>query len=801
MNRKTISIILFLCSFFRVFAAEPFKISGYVTDTQTGEPLIGAAVLLSEREGVVTNNYGYYSISVPTQTEIKLDFAYLGYERKTVTVNPQKDDIVNVALVPDETISEAVISSYSESGIHSTLMGSITIPKTLLKQTPVALGEPDVLKTLQLLPGVQGAEEGFSGIYIRGGNLDETLFLLDGTVLYNVSHLLGIFSSFAPEAIKSVTLYKGPFPARFGGRASGVVDVRTNEGDMYKTKGSVSVGLLNDRFHIEGPIMDGKLSYSLSGRVLHTFLFAPVMDLAKTGMNYYFYDFNGKLSYRIGAKDRLYLSGYMGDDCFYSDRVMPIGDYKGEVYGHENEKSELKWGTKLVSLRWNHVFSPSLFSETSLSFSKFRNDSYLENRPQEYEASESWRNELYTSKNSIRDISLNSDFDFSLDNSTRLRFGLSLTNHLYSPTTSAVYNSYIGDEWVSDASQTNELRSLGWENALYAEIDFKPLDRLSVNAGVRGLQMTSGDASYYSLEPRLSAKFKLTDGFAIKSAIGRVSQYVHLLSSSSYLSVPTDIWVPVTDKIKPVVSDMVSAGFYYSGLKGWEFSVEGYYKRSANVIDYKDGKSFFSTSDNWSETVSLGKAKSRGLEFFVNKTVGKLTGMASYTLSKTERQYPDGSVNKGEWFPDRYDRRHKLSISASYKLKDNIDLNALWIYNSGAKATVPDRITIAPMAPVPEIDISSGQYLGMPFVSGKNNYSLPASHRLDLSVNLHKKLKRGERVWTLGVYNAYNAMNPNIVYIRAIKGDAEYKLSEWRYSLRKITILPIMPFFNYTYNF
>lgn len=663
-------------------------------------------------------------------------------------------------------------------------MGTLEIPNTFVRNNPVPLGEPDVLKTIQMMPGVQSGTEGFSGVYVRGGGQDETLFLLDGAPIYNVAHGLGLFSSFAPEAVKKVTLYKGPFPARFGSRVSGVVDVRTNDGNMYKTGGSVSVGILSDRIHVEGPVVREKLTWSFSARVLHTLLLAPVIKWAGADLNYYFYDFNGKLSWQASPDDRVFLSAYMGGDRFNADTEINVG---------EIGRSNILWGNRIVSLRWNHEYGDGLFSEVAAYYTNYRYDSLW---------AVDWQKSntvTYTSDNisAIKDFGVTADFEWRVSNSHNLNFGISVVNHHYDPQSRFVVSSEILE---SPYLFSNRFNTIGWENALYVEDNMDFGKWLSVNLGIRGVQMTGGEKLYWSVEPRLSARVNLPEGFALKLAAGRSSQYVHLLSSSmAFLASPSDMWIPVTSTIKPEDSWIAATGVYWTGLPGWEFSVEAYLKHSVNVIDYKDGINMASAvTGSLEETVSSGESRSKGLEFFVQKTAGSTTGWLSYTLSKTDRRYPDRSINGGEWFPDKYDRRHNISVGVSHRFGERVDMSATWVFMSGSMTTVPENLTLLPS--VGDSPWSEIGYIYAPYVTSRNNYRLPPSHRLNVSVNLHKKGRRGEHVWTFGVYNLYNAMNPNLVFIRQ-EGTTSTSYDKVDTELVKLTFLPVLPSVSYTFNF
>lgn len=778
--RHSLLFIAIFCCF--PLAAQNISVSGYVSDVDTGEPLLGAGVVYASGKGCVTNDYGHYSFSAPAG-DLVLEYSYLGYEPYTVVLPAVRDTVLNIALRPDpSSLSEAVVRGYSETGIHSSQMGVMEIQQPDIRNTPVPLGEPDVLKTLQMLPGVQAGSDGFSGVHVRGGGQDETLYLMDGAPMYNVSHVLGLLSSFAPEAVKKVTLYKGPFPARFGGRVSGIVDVRTNDGDMHRTKGSVSVGLLTDRLHVEGPVVEDKLTYSVTARALHTFILGPVLKWCGVGMNYWFYDFSGKLTWQMSPDDRIYLSAYSGDDRF-----------SYEIPDSDGSSAEMNWGNKIVSARWAHSFDAPVFLDVSAWWTNYRYVSDWSVLSGGADGAVLKRTDS-NNRSAIMDIGGSAGVEWRISERHNLRGGMSIVGHRYNPQS---YVSVSAESGGKAQSFQSGLAAAGWENSLYLE-DNLILGRFTLDIGLRGVQMTSGRNVYWSVEPRATLGADFGKGFGAKLAAGRSSQYVHLLTSSmKILAAPSDMWVPVTGKIRPVIGDTVSAGAYWSGLEGWEFSAEAYVKHTDNVIDYKDGvSSVASLKGSIDDLVSVGEARSAGLELFVRKTAGKATGWLGYTLSKTDRRYPDGSINFGRWFPDTYDRRHNLSLNFNYRFNDRMDITATWVYMSGSMATVPEGVmgVIYPGFN----DLWEEGPLQVPYVPERNNYRIPATHRLNIGFNLRKQGKRGENVWTFGIYNVYNAKNPNLVYCLPEQSSETFKIS---YKLYKMTFLPVLPSVSYTFEF
>ena len=770
-------------------------VSGHITDKASGETLIGAGVI-TDGAGAATNTYGFYTLTIPQGKGISLKYSYVGYDDVTLTLDLLRDTTVNVALKANSELKEAVVSAQRESGIMATKMSAIEIPMNMIKNTPVLFGEADVLKTIQLMPGVQSGAEGFSGIYVRGGGPDENLLLLDGISLYNAEHMLGLFSIFQPEAVKKVTLYKGSFPARYGGRTSSIIDVRTNDGNLHETHGTVGVGVLCDKFHLEGPIAKGRTAYSISARGMHTFLFDGILRAAKVPANYYFFDMNGKLTHRFSDRDRLFLNAYYGRDIFH---FMDEDEY--EIAGGSNEyrkyddKTHIRWGNLLTSARWNHVFNGRLFSNATVAFTDYR-------MRMGYTTSEKSQDTKYYYKykfdygSGIRDLTAKIDFDYTPAPRHIIKFGGEYVNHAYIPETyTTVEKENDKGQMVTDTTYTNkkEKNRLGHEMSVYIEDDFTVGGWLTLNPGVHLAMFLTSGRTYWSPEPRMSAKVDFGKGVSVKAAYSRMAQYVHLLSSAQ-ITLPIDLWVPITKNIRPVTADQYSLGLYYNGLPGWEFSVEGYWKDMHNVLEYKDGVSFMASSQSWEDNVVMGDGRAYGVEVFIQKTIGKTTGWLGYTLAKSDRVFSNGLINNGERYPYRYDRRHNISLVVNQQLGKKWDLSAVWTFATGGTTTIPERESI--------VMLPDGTFTQIDYAPHRNNYRLPPSHRLNIGVNYHKRLRRGESIWNFGVYNAYNRLNPNFVYYKAdTKGNSESSLYTRKAKLKSVTILPIIPSFSYTYNF
>ncbi len=782
-----------------------FTISGYVTDGTSSETLIGANIFESrQQQGTATNPYGFYSLTLPEGTT-SLSVSYLGYTTRNLSFSLKRDTVLNIQLSSNLLLDEiVVVSDKVEAGIKATQMSAVDIPITQIKNTPTVLGEADVLKTLQLLPGVQAGMESSAGLYVRGGGPDQNLILLDGIPVYNIDHLFGFFSVFTPEAIKKVTLFKGSFPARFGGRLSSVVDVRTNDGDMKKYHGTISVGLLTSKLHFEGPIIKDRTSFNISLRRTYFDLLASPFMKSSDKMGYHFYDVNAKLNHKFSDRSRLFLSFYQGKDKYSYTLDDEWGG--GSNYTNDYSRTKLDWGNTVVSSRWNYIFNSKLFSNTTLAYNHYK---MITTSHEKYtNSSEVGKSETQLDSDfhsGINDWSWQTDFDFTPSPRHHIKFGAGYLYHTFHPEVST--SKVIERQGESSTQEVNANPASdaikAHEASAYMEDNFELTPQLSLNAGLHFSLFHVQKKTYHAIEPRLSLRYQLSREVALKAAYTQMTQYVQLLTGAP-VSLPTDLWVPVTDNIKPMQSHQFSLGGYYTGIAGWEFSAEAYYKNMKNVLEYKDAVSFFGTSSNWVNKVEMGTGRAAGIELMIQKTAGKTTGWVAYTLAKSDRLFENGSINYGRRFPYKFDRRHSISILANHKFSNRIDVGASWTYNSGCMATIPMETTALIR---PGGGVSDGNY-----VESRNNYRLPPSHLLNLGINFNKKTKHGMRTWSISLYNVYNAMNPNMAYYKAgetisyktftPEGVEEITVTEEKKpKLTKWTVLTLIPSVTYTYKF
>ena len=770
-------------------------VSGTITDAKTGETLIGATILdEGSGKGTVSNAYGRYSLTLHADS-VHLRISYIGYQTQHHTLKMRGDRQLNIVLMPAVELDEVTITAERVGSPKISQMSAIQLPTEQLKLVPVIFGETDVLKAIQLLPGVQSGTEGMNGIYVRGGGPDENLFLLDGIPLYNVNHLGGFFSAFNGDAVKNVTLYKGSFPARFSGRISSVLDITTNNGNDKEWHGGASIGLIAAKLNIEGPIVKEKTTLSLSLRrtygdlLVQPTLWAVAAASSETGISglsagYYFYDLNAKVTHKFNDRSRLYATFYSGDDEAYMRVSMNDLDYSKEYM-----KLSYKWGNLATAVRWNYELSPKLFMNVTGSFTRYRQRLSLGVEEEWREYGQQYKDEVEMGIHSgISDVAARVDFDYDPSPDHAIKFGSILTHHIFTPQTQSARLRYTGIPTVD--TTFGESRIHAEEVTLYAEDDWSITDALKINGGLALTGFYVENKFYPSLQPRLSGRFMLTDDLSVKAGYSYMTQYMHLLSSTN-ISLPTDLWVPVTARIQPMNSHQVAAGVFYSWRSLIDFSVEGYYKWMNNLLEYKPGSTFLGSSTGWENMVCMGRGYAYGLEFLAQKTVGKLTGWVGYTWSRTIRQFdtPGEELNGGKPFPAKYDRIHDISITLQYKHSDRFDAGLTWVYATGNTATLAMQ------------QISVDNYYGaVDFVESRNNFRLPSYHRLDLSVNFHKKKRYGIRTWNISIYNAYNRQNPFIIYPKQTE-HWDSQGVEYSTVLMQRSLFPIIPSVSYIYKF
>jgi len=740
---------LYLCLLLAIpgFAQQKFTISGFVKDAKTGENLIGATITIKELQGkgTGTNAYGFFSITLPAG-HYQITGQFVGYAPQTQQINLNQSVKKNFALAEQtSTLDEVVVSGQRrDENVSRTTMGMQKLNTSEIKSIPVLFGENDVLKTIQLLPGIKPAGEGSSGFNVRGGSADQNLILLDEATVFNASHLMGFFSVFNSDAIKDITVYKGNEPAEYGGRLSSVLDIKMNDGNDQKMKVSGGIGLISSRLSVEGPIVKDKGSFMITARRTYADLFLKLSsDTTKNKTQLYFYDINAKASYRLNNNNRIYLSGYFGKDMIALKNTFGIN-----------------WGNISGTLRWNHLFSDRMFSNTSLIFSNYDYKIYINNG-----------NKLNIISR-IQDYGIKQDFQFYIHENSTLKFGFN-----------AIYHKIIPGVITSDsnADLKNLTNKYDLENSLYISHQYRFNDRLKVEYGAR-LTLFSAlgpgniytyDANgkitsmttyksgqfiknYLNPEPRITLDYLLNQQSSLKASLCRNVQNLHLLSNSTSGN-PTDLWIPSSNNVMPELSDQVSLGYYRNFSDNrYEFSVESYYKKLMNQIDYKNGAELI-FNENVESQILFGKGRAYGLEFFLKKKQGRFNGWISYTLSRSERQFD--AINNGNYYPAKQDRTHDISVVGMYELSKSWTLSATWVYYTGNAVTFP-----------------TGKYAvdgkTIFYYSDRNADRMPAYHRLDLGATwISKKSEKFESSWNFSLYNAYGRDNAYMITFRDSKSD------------------------------
>lgn len=774
------SILLGICIIISNFvcAQEKFTLNGYVKDSLTGETLIGANIGIKEEgRGVQSNQYGFYSITL-AKGGYQIYVSFVGYDPQLIEINLANNIQFNILLLPVlKSLNNVTVSGRKrESNVKSAQMGKVDLNINTIKSLPSFLGEADLLKTLQLLPGVRNAGEGNSGFYVRGGGPDQNLIMLDEAVVYNTGHLFGFFSVFNPDAVKNVSLIKGGMPAQYGGRLSSVIDIAMKDGNINKTEVDAGIGLIASRLAIQGPLVKNKASYIISARRTYVDALAKPF-ISKTssfyGSGYYFYDLNAKLNYTFSEKDRLFLSGYFGRDKFDFNNAK------------RSFSTSIPWGNSTATLRWNHVFNKKLFSNTSLIYNDYQ-----------FDFNGAQNNFKINLSSGIKDLNAKTDFDFFATPEHKLKFGLQYTFHTFLP------NVVSGSQDTVILAPANVQKKYANELGIYIQDDWELSKSIKLNYGLRYSSfiqvgrytsyITDADGNkldstvygkgsivkaYGGLEPRATMRITLNDNSSLKAAVTRNLQYIHLVSNSGS-TLPTDIWVPSTYRVKPQSGWQYAAGYFRNYANNmFETSVEVYYKSMNNQIEYRNGYTPNTIKDPEEDFV-FGKGWSYGAEFFVNKVKGQLTGWIGYTLSYTWRKFPD--LNEGEKYPGKYDRRHDLSVVGIYEINKKWKLSGIFVFGTGNAISLPERFYFIEGTLTQEF-------------SKINQYRMAPYHRLDLSATytpVPGKKRNHTSNWVFSIYNVYSRYNPYFYYYDQ-EGSAQ--AGTLKVTTKQVSLFPILP--------
>ena len=780
MSVARIFSLLFFFIGTSVFAQSKYTINGYVRDSVSGESVTAATITIDGKT-VTSNAYGFYSLTL-NEGEYDVTVSHVSYISTSFHVSLEENIEQNILLLPKSAaLNEVVVySKKRDANVRTAQMGKIDLSIGQIKNVPAFLGEVDILKTIQLLPGVQSAGEGNSGFYVRGGGPDQNLIILDDAVVYNTGHLFGFFSIFNADAIKNTSLIKGGMPAQYGGRLSSVLDVTMKDGNSNKFQTEGGIGLIASRFSVQGPIKKDKASFIVSAR--RTYIDALVKPFISKesnayGSGYYFYDLNAKINYKFSEKDRLFLSGYFGRDVFsYRDKKLSF-------------RADIPWGNATGTLRWNHVFNRKLFANTTVVYNDYH-----------FKFGAAQNNFEIGLASGIKDGTGKIDFDYYPSGRHKIKFGGIATYHKFIPNvTSGHQDSVI-------FKPSNDGVKYALENALYVQDDWDLSDKVKLNYGLRWSSFSQigpytkyikddnqnkldstiyksfeNVKAYAGFEPRVTLRYSLNTTTSLKGSVTRNLQFIHLVSNAG-TTLPTDLWVPSTFRVKPQISWQYAGGIFKNFKNNeYETSVELYYKRMQHQIEYKEGYSP-SLRDPEEEFV-FGKGWSYGSEFFINKTRGRLTGWIGYTLSWTWRRFPD--LNAGEKYPAKYDRRHDLSVVGMYELNSKWKLGGVFIYATGNATSLPERFYVIN-------GVLTQEY------SAINKYRLPSYHRLDISATYtpQKKNKKLQSYWVFSVYNLYNRKNPYFIYFD--QSGSPYN-GTLKIQAKQVSLFPVLP--SVTWNF
>jgi hypothetical protein len=762
---------LFLLSVSVLFAQKQYTLSGYIKDAKTGEDLIGATIFISKfQKGTVTNGYGFFSLTAPDDS-CTAQFSYLGYITQNQEISLKADKSITIYLsLASREIEEIEVKgdNYAER-VNSTQMSMNTLTAKEAKQIPVIFGEVDLLKVLQLKPGVQNPGEGFSGLYVRGGSTDQNLFLIDEATVYNPTHIGGLFSVFNADAVKSIDLYKGGFPAQYGGRLSSIVDVKMNEGNKQKFSGAGGIGLISSRLTLEAPIKKNKGSFIVSGRRTYFDLFTEAYNKSQEGVKdfqpipgYYFYDLNTKINYELGPKDRIFLSGYFGRD----------------VLGYNTRRFNFNfdWGNIVGTLRWNHIFTPKLFSNLSIISSDYR-----------YNITNNLDVIKLSIGSTVSDYNIKYDWEYLPNTKHNIKFGLQYYYHQF----------LLGRLNVSSQDSLFNFNGENKANAhsmsAYFSDDFDLTFRLKINVGARisSFYNATDNKPYVRIEPRVSARYKLSENTSLKASYARMNQYVNLISNTG-ASLPWDFWYPANAVVKPQYSDQFASGISTTFGDGkFLFSYEAFYKYLGNQIDFRDGAQIF-LNPNLDQEFVFGQGWAYGSEFYLEKKEGKTRGWIGYTLQWNNRQFD--AINGGNIFPSRFDRRHDISLVLTHELSKRITLTATFVYGTGNAISLPFQRAII-------LDVTNSVPLLVPIYGDRNTFRMAPFHKIDIGMVYKFKPKWGESDLTINIYNLYNRRNPFFIYFDSEFQDNNEEAFPSNIQAKQVSLFPILPALTYNFKF
>ncbi|MBN8577387.1 MAG: TonB-dependent receptor [Cytophagales bacterium] len=767
---------------FSLSSYSQIRISGYISEGKSSETIAFANIFNdSLTVGTFSNEYGYYSIKIPVNGKYKFRISAIGFSTLVKFLEIKKDTVLNFDLESSSIqLNEVTILSEDNSTIQT--IGVTRFDQDIIKNTPTLLGEKDVIKTIQLLPGIQRGTEGSTALYVRGGSLDQNLIILDEAQLYNANHLFGFFSVFNGDAIKNVQFWKSGFPSQYGGRVSSVIDIQMKEGNKKEIKGEGGIGIISSRLMVEGPLIKNKSSFLLSGRRSYLDLLIKPFMSPSDQIGYSLYDLYTKLNFDLNQNNKIYFSAYSGKDMLTTDQVEKTSISNTEA------NTRLGWGNLTGTFRWNHIFNKRIFSNTTLLLSRFNfnlSDDLKKTGAQP-------RFEYTDFESSIRDYSIKNDVEYFMSNKHFLKGGYIYTFHRYEP------KAYRQIDKVLNTRVKSFERYNNHEIGIYAEDLWQPNAKTEIRFGLRYNMLLTPYKTFRFIEPRINISYELFKNLSVSGSYMRANQFVHLLSNTG-IGLSTDLWVPATLKAPPTQTDQISSGLIKKFPdKKITVSIEAYRKYLRNILTYKEGANFLIISEaasdiSWENNVTKGKGLAYGTEFMIQKSDGKLTGWIAYTLSWTIHNFD--SLNSGKNFYAKYDSRHMVSSTITYKFTPKIILSINWVYNSGNAFNAPKSYYYINTSNFAQDYVYTNV---VPYFGSRNSFRADAYHRLDIAVQLHKKKKKYERYWEFGIFNAYNRNNPFYYYLKISDLPSQ---NTQVVTLKKKSLFPILPSVSYNIKF
>lgn len=777
MKPKYIAFVL-LFSAFTTFAQNFSTVTGNVTDSKSGEPLIGVSIISSNPDwGTISDEVGNFSLKVPAEDSMALTFSYIGYETKRIFAICPGECFINVQLNSGISLQEIVISSNSfEAQKNAVQMSVSALTAEQIAKIPMILGENDALKALQLKPGIPSGSESTTGIFVRGGGSDQNLFLLDDAVIYNASHLFGFFSTFNTDILQNINLYKGGFPARYGGRLSSIIDINSKKGNDQKIEGKGGIGIISSRLTLEGPIKKGKSSFLIAGRRTYFDMFTRALNKRNSSSNipnYFFYDFNFKLDFSLGPKDQLSFNGYLGKDDF---------EFISDFFNFN-----FYWGNQSSSLRWIHNWSSSFLAKTSISISDYQ-----------YNINNEVTGFNFGLGSGINDLQFKTDFLYNPSPNHEIQFGWNATNHFFEVGRLKGGSS----DGVVSFSSGNNLSALEWGGYFSNQVAISSL--LKINLGLRISGFVQNQKSYVLPELRLASNLSINDHLAFKASYSEMIQYLHLVRSAG-IGLPTDIWYPSTNSVLPERSKQIAMGWLWIINPKWKVNLEGYYKEFSNVLEFVDAAQLF-VNNNLEDEFAIGDGYARGIELEIEKREGNFTGWIGYTLAFVNRGNfsplsPKASFNQKGYFSPPYDRRHDFSLVLFYEVSKRLKLSATLVYGSGDLAWLPTGRTF-----FQDVVIGNTEPV-VPIFQDRNNFRLPAYHRLDIGADFNFFPSWGESTLSFNLINAYDRRNTFFIFLEPQYQSLDVPDSDTPLSFpekiiaNQVSLFPIIPAVTWNFKF